>query len=93
MNLNNQTLVNVSYLKYNIRFVHECVSMQIRFFFYSLQDTTGKLSAYSRTLHSGKDDAVLWLGTHSDNYNWQRAHVTFSSRVKCKVSVATAHMI
>ncbi|XP_019751859.1 MAM and LDL-receptor class A domain-containing protein 2 [Hippocampus comes] len=57
----------------------------IRFFYYGLQDATGKLLACSRTLHSGKDDAVLWRGTHANDYNWQRAHVTFSSPVKCKI--------
>ncbi|XP_077378927.1 MAM and LDL-receptor class A domain-containing protein 1 isoform X1 [Festucalex cinctus] len=57
----------------------------IRFFYYSLQDSTGKLLAHSRMFRSGTDDTVLWLRTQSYNYNWQSAHVTFSSSVKCKV--------
>ncbi|XP_037131957.1 MAM and LDL-receptor class A domain-containing protein 1 isoform X1 [Syngnathus acus] len=57
----------------------------IRFFYYSLQDTAGKLFARSRTFGSGTDDTELWLRTQSHNYDWQRAHFTFSSPVRCKI--------
>ncbi|XP_077580663.1 MAM and LDL-receptor class A domain-containing protein 2 [Stigmatopora nigra] len=57
----------------------------VRFFYYSLKDTTGKLTAESRTHRSGTDDRTLWSRTQSDSYNWQREDVTFSSSVKCKI--------
>lgn len=57
----------------------------MRFFYYSLEDTTARLTAQSRTLHSGSDDTVLWLRENSQSYSWQRAEVTFSSSVNCKI--------
>ncbi|XP_077471884.1 MAM and LDL-receptor class A domain-containing protein 1 isoform X3 [Stigmatopora argus] len=57
----------------------------VRFFYYSLLDPAGKLTAESRTHHSGTDDRTLWRRTQSQSYNWQRADVTFSSSVKCKI--------
>ncbi|XP_061879772.1 MAM and LDL-receptor class A domain-containing protein 1 isoform X1 [Entelurus aequoreus] len=57
----------------------------IRFFYYSLGDATGRLTAQSRTLRSGGGDTVLWLAVHTPSYSWQRTSVTFSSSVKCKI--------
>ncbi|KAK1879509.1 MAM and LDL-receptor class A domain containing protein 1 [Dissostichus eleginoides] len=51
----------------------------VRFFFFSLGDAAGRLTARGRTLRSGRDDAVLWLGENSQSYSWQRAEVTFST--------------
>lgn len=62
------------------------VSTQLRFFYYSLDDTTTSLTAQSRTQRSGVDDTVLWLRGNSQSYSWQRAEVTFSSSINCKVS-------
>ncbi|XP_041658947.1 MAM and LDL-receptor class A domain-containing protein 1 [Cheilinus undulatus] len=57
----------------------------VRFFFFSLDDTTARLTARSRTQHSGSEDTVLWLRKDSQSYSWQRAEVTFSSSVNSKV--------
>ncbi|XP_061694563.1 MAM and LDL-receptor class A domain-containing protein 2 isoform X2 [Syngnathoides biaculeatus] len=57
----------------------------MRFFYYSMQDATGKLSAQSRMFRSGTDDTVLWFRTTSHSYNWEREDVTFTSSVKCKI--------
>ncbi|KAM7379552.1 hypothetical protein PAMP_005098 [Pampus punctatissimus] len=57
----------------------------MRFFYYSLEDTTARLTAQSRTIHSANDDTVLWLRENSQSYSWQRAEVTFSSSVICKI--------
>ncbi|XP_057713068.1 MAM and LDL-receptor class A domain-containing protein 1 [Corythoichthys intestinalis] len=57
----------------------------LRFFYYSLQDPAGKLTAQSRTHSSGISDNMLWLRTDSHSYMWRRADVTFSSSVKCKI--------
>ncbi|XP_039670520.1 MAM and LDL-receptor class A domain-containing protein 1 [Perca fluviatilis] len=51
----------------------------VRFFFFSLDDAPARLTAQSRTLQSGSDDAVLWLRENSQSYSWQRAEFTFSS--------------
>ncbi|XP_063741754.1 MAM and LDL-receptor class A domain-containing protein 1 [Eleginops maclovinus] len=57
----------------------------VRFFFYSLDDAAGRLTAQYRTLRSGSDDTVLWLRENSQSYSWQRAGVTFSSLVISKL--------
>ncbi|XP_034743360.1 MAM and LDL-receptor class A domain-containing protein 1 [Etheostoma cragini] len=51
----------------------------VRFFFFSLDDATARLTAQSRTLQPGSDDTVLWLRENSQSYSWQRAEFTFSS--------------
>ncbi|XP_062284207.1 MAM and LDL-receptor class A domain-containing protein 1 [Scomber scombrus] len=57
----------------------------LRLFYYSLDDATTRLTAQSRTQRSGVDDTVLWLRENSQSYSWQRAEVTFSSSVNCKI--------
>ncbi|XP_068593728.1 MAM and LDL-receptor class A domain-containing protein 1 isoform X2 [Cebidichthys violaceus] len=57
----------------------------VRFFYFSLDDATAGLTAWSRTLQSGSDDAVLWFRENSHSYSWQRAEVTFSSSVNSKI--------
>ncbi|XP_042353411.1 MAM and LDL-receptor class A domain-containing protein 1-like [Plectropomus leopardus] len=57
----------------------------VRFFFLSLNDAAGRLTARSRTLQSGSDDAVIWLRGNSQSYSWQRAEATFSSSENSKI--------
>ncbi|XP_070701014.1 MAM and LDL-receptor class A domain-containing protein 1 [Pempheris klunzingeri] len=57
----------------------------VRFFYFSLDDATARLTVQSRMLRSGNDDAVLWLRENSQSYSWQREEVTFSSSDNSKV--------
>uniref|UniRef100_A0AAQ5YK66 MAM domain-containing protein n=1 Tax=Amphiprion ocellaris TaxID=80972 RepID=A0AAQ5YK66_AMPOC len=57
----------------------------VRFFFFSLDDAAGRLTAESRTVQSGSGDRVLWLGETSQSYSWQRAEVTFTSSASSKI--------
>ncbi|KAF7668436.1 hypothetical protein LDENG_00014610 [Lucifuga dentata] len=57
----------------------------MRFFYYSLDDITARLTVQSRTTQSGSDDRVLWLREKSQSYSWQRAEVTFSSSASSKI--------
>lgn len=66
------------------------VSMQMRFFHYSLDDATAMMTVQLRTLRSGNQDAVLWDRGKSQSYSWQRAEVTFSSSANSKVSEVNA---
>jgi len=66
------------------------VSAQVRFFYFSLDDARATLTARSRTLQTGSEDALLWLRGNSHSYDWQRAEVTFSSSVNSKVSEEAA---
>lgn len=61
------------------------MSVQVRFFFWSLNDAAATLTAQSRTLQSGINDDVLWLKKLSTSYGWQRAEVTFSTLAHSKV--------
>ncbi|KAI3374795.1 hypothetical protein L3Q82_021349, partial [Scortum barcoo] len=57
----------------------------VRFFYFSLDDAAASLTAESRTLRSGSDDAVLWRRENSQSYSWQRAEFTFSSSDNSKI--------
>ncbi|XP_028283475.1 MAM and LDL-receptor class A domain-containing protein 2 [Parambassis ranga] len=57
----------------------------VRFFYFSLDDTSARLTANSRTLRSGSGDRVLWLRESSQSFSWQRAEVTFSSSASSKI--------
>ncbi|XP_034558606.1 MAM and LDL-receptor class A domain-containing protein 2 [Notolabrus celidotus] len=57
----------------------------VRFFYFSLDDTTARLTAQLRKQRSGSDDSVLWLREDSQSYSWQRAEFMFSSSVKSKI--------
>nr|XP_023010426.2 MAM and LDL-receptor class A domain-containing protein 1 [Maylandia zebra] len=58
---------------------------KVRFFYFSLNDASGRLTAQSRTLRSGSDDRVLWTREASQSYSWQRAEVTLSSATSSKI--------
>ncbi|XP_041849179.1 MAM and LDL-receptor class A domain-containing protein 2 [Melanotaenia boesemani] len=57
----------------------------VRFFYFSMDDAAGRLTAQSRTLTSGSGDRLLWLRETTQNYSWQRAEVMFSSSASSKV--------
>ncbi|XP_034411292.1 MAM and LDL-receptor class A domain-containing protein 2 [Cyclopterus lumpus] len=57
----------------------------VRFFYFSLDDAPATLTAWSRTLQTGSEDALLWLRGNSHSYDWQRAEVTLSSSVNSKI--------
>nr|XP_020490862.1 MAM and LDL-receptor class A domain-containing protein 1-like isoform X1 [Labrus bergylta] len=57
----------------------------VRFFFFSLDDASARLTAQSRTQRSGSDDTVMWLREDSQSYSWQKAEVTFSISVNSKI--------
>ncbi|XP_047444387.1 MAM and LDL-receptor class A domain-containing protein 2 isoform X2 [Mugil cephalus] len=57
----------------------------VRFFYFSANDATGRLTARSRTRRSGRDDKELWLRETSQSFSWQRAQVTFSSSARSKL--------
>ncbi|KAK2822608.1 hypothetical protein Q5P01_022673 [Channa striata] len=63
----------------------------VRFFYFSLDIATARLTARSRTLRSGSDDRLLWLRENSQSYNWQRAEVTFTSSASSKIVFQYEH--
>ncbi|AWP03839.1 putative apical endosomal glycoprotein-like [Scophthalmus maximus] len=63
----------------------------VRFFFFSLDDATAKLTAQSRTRGSGVDDRLLWLRENAQSYSWQRAVVKFSSSANSKIVFSYEH--
>ncbi|XP_069366962.1 MAM and LDL-receptor class A domain-containing protein 2 [Paralichthys olivaceus] len=63
----------------------------MRFFYFSLDDSTATLTAQSRTRGSGSDDRLLWLRENSQSYSWQRAEVTFSSSASSKIVFRYEH--
>ncbi|XP_018531715.2 MAM and LDL-receptor class A domain-containing protein 1 [Lates calcarifer] len=67
------------------------LNCNVRFFYFSLDDTTARLTAQSRTLRSGNGDRLLWLGENSQSYSWQRAEVTFSSSASSRIVFRYEH--
>ncbi|XP_039999701.1 MAM and LDL-receptor class A domain-containing protein 1 [Xiphias gladius] len=65
--------------------------LQVRFFYFSQDDATARLTAQSRAIRSGSDDRLLWLRENSQSYSWQRAEVTFSSSAKSKIVFRYEH--
>ncbi|CAJ1072730.1 MAM and LDL-receptor class A domain-containing protein 2 [Xyrichtys novacula] len=57
----------------------------VRFFYFSLDDTTARLTTQLRTQKSGSDDKMLWLREDLQSYSWQRAEVMFTSSVISKI--------
>ncbi|KAF3698789.1 MAM and LDL-receptor class A domain-containing protein 1 [Channa argus] len=63
----------------------------VRFFYFSLDIATSRLTARSRTLRSGSGDRLLWLRENSQSYSWQRAEVTLTSSASSKIVFRYEH--